>query len=267
MFYGGVDLQDKPVLPSLLLGPQDPAPVTVLDGAHPRLVFVADHAGRAVPAALDGLGVAAAEMDRHIAYDIGVEAIARHLAARFDAPAILGVYSRLVIDTNRYPFDPAAMPEVSDGTAIPGNLSLAPGDRHRRVKEIFAPYHAAVAAALDVRGSDTLFVSVHSMTDHPATGVPRPEEIAISWAEADGTAEAALAALRADASLVVGDNTPYAIDYGEDFTTPEHAVRRGLRHLQVEFRQDLVADGAAARAWADRFVPAIEAALALGPKD
>lgn len=267
MFYGNVNPKDAPVLPSLLLGPDDPRPVTVLDGDHPRLVFVADHAGRAVPAALDGLGVSAAEMNRHIAYDIGVAAITRHLAARFDAPAVLGVYSRLVIDTNRYPFDPAAMPEVSDGTAIPRNQALTPGDRHRRVDEIFTPYHTAVAAALDARGADTLVVSIHSMTDHPATGVPRPEEIAISWVEADGTAEAALAALRADASLVLGDNTPYAIDYGEDFTTPEHAVRRGLRHLQVEFRQDLVADDTAARAWADRFVPAIEAALALGAKD
>lgn len=267
MFYGSVNHPDLPVLPSLLLTPDDPAPVTVLEGAHPRLLFVADHAGRALPRSLGDLGVAAAEMDRHIAYDIGAAAITRHLAARLGAPAILGTYSRLVIDTNRYPFDPAAMPEISDGAAIAANRGLSPGDKHRRVAEIFTPYHSAIAAALDLRGEDTLFVSIHTMTDHPATGTPRPEEIALSWAEADGTAEAALAALRSDASLTVGDNTPYAIDYGEDFTTPEHAVRRGLRHLQVEFRQDLVADEAGAAAWADRFLPAIEAALALGAKD
>ena len=100
------------------------------------------------------------------------------------------------------------------------------------------------------------------MTDQPATGERRHEEIAVSWAENDGVAACALAALRRDATLCVGDNQPYALDYGEDYTVPEHAVRRGLPHLQVEFRQDLLADPDGINRWADRFAPALDAVLA-----
>ncbi|MDH3661184.1 MAG: N-formylglutamate amidohydrolase, partial [Alphaproteobacteria bacterium] len=88
-------------------------------------------------------------------------------------------------------------------------------------------------------------------------------EIAISWCDDVPSAAAALAVLRNVAGLTVGDNTPYALDHGEDFTTPEHAVRCGLRHIQVEFRQDLVAERNGAEAWAERFAPALEAALNL----
>ena len=49
---------------------------------------------------------------------------------------------------------------------------------------------------------------------------------------------------------------------GADYTTPEHALRRGLEYLQVEFRQDLIGTEAAAHGWADTFVAALLAALA-----
>ena len=187
--------------------------------------------------------------------------IAERLAARFGATLIAGAYSRLVIDLNRDPHDPAAMPEICDGTVIPGNREAGPAERWRRVAEIHAPYHAAVAAALEARPG-ALLLSIHTMTDRPATGPARPQRIALSRAGPCAASDAALALLRAELGETVGDNAPYAIDLGEDFTTPEHAVRRGLPHLQVEFRQDLVSDAAGAAGWADRFAPALDAALA-----
>lgn len=251
------------VLPPPLLGPGDPGPVREAPGVHPRLVVVADHAGNRIPRALRGLGMSEADCARHIAYDIGAAEVARALASAFGARAVETVYSRLVIDANRYPHDPAAMPEESDGTPVPGNAGLSAAERHRRVDELFRPYHARVAAALDALGHDAFLLSVHTMTDRPRSGPARREQVAVSWADDRESAMAALDALRREPGLTVGDNTPYAIDHGDDFTTPEQAVRRGLRHLQVEIRQDLVAESAAARDWGLRLVPAVAAALAL----
>jgi predicted N-formylglutamate amidohydrolase len=57
--------------------------------------------------------------------------------------------------------------------------------------------------------------------------------------------------------IVVGDNQPYALDLREDYSVPVHAMRRGLPHLQVEFRQDLVATPADARRWAQVLLAAL----------
>ena len=108
-----------------LLGPDDPPPAELvnLDGAAP-VVFLCDHASNRVPRALDSLGLPPAELERHIAWDIGAAAITRRLAAHFDAPAVLAGYSRLVIDCNRRLEDEQSILSLSDGTPIPGNRDL-----------------------------------------------------------------------------------------------------------------------------------------------
>lgn len=250
------------MLPPSLLGPADPPPVETRPGAHPRLLILCDHAGRAVPSRLSGLGVAEAELSRHIGWDIGALAVAGHLAEAFGATLIATRHSRLVIDANRYPHDPAAMPEAVDGTAIPGNRGLSPADRWRRVAELHRPYHDAVSGALDRPGAGAFVLSVHSMTDRPrASGALRPWQVALSRTAPCAASDAALAVLRSDPAVTVGDNEPYGLDIGEDFTTPEHAIRRGLGHLQVEFRQDLIGDAEGAALWAGCFAPALAAAL------
>ena len=66
---------------------------------------------------------------------------------------------------------------------------------------------------------------------------------------------------RQEGDGVVGDNEPYSVDPAVDYTTPFHAARRGWPHLQVEFRQDEVADAASQRGWALRFVRALAVAV------
>ena len=57
----------------MLLTAEDPAPVRVLREAGGSDIFLtADHAGRAIPEALGRLGVSDADMQRHIAWDIGI---------------------------------------------------------------------------------------------------------------------------------------------------------------------------------------------------
>src|SRR5664279_4269050 len=79
------------------------------------LLFLCDHASNAVPAAYGTLGLAPALFDTHIASDIGAATVTRALAAAFDAPAILGVWSRLLVDLNRGADDPTLVMKLSDG--------------------------------------------------------------------------------------------------------------------------------------------------------
>src|SRR5690348_4383152 len=126
-----------------LLGPFDPSPVELCraDGGA-ALLLTCDHASAAVPRALADLGLPAAALRQHIAWDIGAAAVTRHLAAALDAPAILAGYSRLVVDCNRDPGDASSIPAVSDGVAVPGNRELTPAARAARLEACFAPYHA-----------------------------------------------------------------------------------------------------------------------------
>ena len=57
---------------------------------------------------------------------------------------------------------------------------------------------------------------------------------------------------RQEGDLQVGDNQPYAITGNSDYTVPVHGEGRGLPHVEIEIRQDLIADAAAEAAWAAR---------------
>ena len=109
------------------------------------VVFFCDHASNHIPAELRNLGLSSSELVRHIAWDIGAAGVTEALAEIFDAPAILCETSRLVIDCNRQINQADLIPEVSDGTQVPGNLQLSEGAKAERLKRWFYPYHDAVA--------------------------------------------------------------------------------------------------------------------------
>lgn len=234
---------DSPARSNRLLGPDDlpPLVITNRDGRSPFLLL-GDHAGRAIPRALGDLGVPAAEMDRHIAWDIGIAATGERLAAALDACFIRQTYSRLVIDCNRKPDAPDLAPAVSDGTTIPANVGLTEADRARRLAEIHQPYQAAIADGIAdrlARGRPTVLVSLHSFTPSMA-GFDRPWLYGVLHRHDSPFSEAVLAALRSRFADRVGDNQPYAMD-GRDNTIPRHADGNGLDYLELEIRQDLIA--------------------------
>jgi predicted N-formylglutamate amidohydrolase len=220
-----------------------------------RFVVICDHASNVVPPELNRLGLAEADLARHIAWDIGAAGVAEIVARHLDAPAVLCGTSRLVIDCNRYPDDPSSIPEVSDGTRIPGNAGLSPTDRQARRARFHAPYHAAVARTIDAAiaaGERPIILSIHSMTPEMG-GRFRPWQITVSSGEDRRLADPMLAALRRVEDITVGDNEPYNMDPAEDYSVPVHAVERGLLHLQMEFRQDEVATPAGIARWAAVF--------------
>ena len=238
-----------------LLDASDPAIFTV-HNPHGRSPFVllADHAGQQVPAALHDLGLPQAELDRHIGWDIGIAGTTRALAKRLDAWAIEQTYSRLLIDCNRPLASPTLIPEVSDGTAVPGNTGLGAAQRQQRIDAIQAPYHAHISAELDRRreaGLPTVLVMMHSFTP-VMNGMQRPWHAGVLYHQDTRFAQALLQALRAEGDLVVGDNEPYSVNSNSDYAVPVHGEGRGLVHVELEIRQDLIADAAGQQAWAER---------------
>jgi len=216
-----------------------------------------------MPSRLGGLGLAEPDLSRHIAWDIGVAGLGRRLAERLDAPFIAQRFSRLVIDCNRDPARADSMPAVSDGTAIPGNADLDSAERAARIAQVFTPYHARITAELDARaarGLPTVVVALHSFTPAMA-GFARPWRFGILHLGESAFSDAMLARLRAEADAPeVGDNEPYRMDE-VDFTVPHHAIGRGLDYVELEVRQDLIADAAGEAAIAERLVRILPAAL------
>lgn len=190
-----------------------------------------------------------ADLARHIACDIGIRGLGEALATRLDAVFIHQLYSRLVIDCNRDPHAPDAIPERSDGTDIAGNTGLSADARAARISAIHAPYQAAIAAEIARRADPPILVSLHSFTPVMA-GMPRPWEVGILHDGGDARfARAMLDVLTARGDLTVGDNEPYRMDL-IDYTVPHHAYPAALRYAEIEIRQDLIGDAAGQRQWA-----------------
>jgi predicted N-formylglutamate amidohydrolase len=234
----------------------DFAAFETIDGdAAAGLVLICDHASNALPAEYGSLGLPAQEFHRHIAYDPGAAEVTRALARHLGVPAVLSRFSRLLIDPNRGEDDPTLVMQLSDGAVVPGNAGIAPEERSQRIARFYAPYHAAVGAAIRraiAAGVVPAIFSMHSFT--PIwRGVARPWHAGVLWDRDPRFAEPLIAALRSDPALVVGDNEPYAGALKND-TLYRHATSAGLAHALLEVRQDLIADRRGVDAWSERLV-------------
>lgn len=226
------------------------------DGKCP-LLFLCDHASNRLPEG--ALGLDPGLLETHIAYDIGAAAMTRALASAYGALAFLGGWSRLLIDLNRGADDPTIVMKLSDGSIIPGNGYADACEVARRIKAFHAPYHAAIDAALEQMGPDAMVISLHSFT--PAwKGRPRPWEVGVLY-DRDTRLSAPLMVRLKEAGFTVGDNEPYSGALEGD-TLYQHGTLRGLPHVLIEIRQDLIASDAAAQAFALRLKPILDSAIA-----
>lgn len=240
-----------------LLGEGDPEPVLHRRGGGPVLLTV-EHAGRAVPGALAGLGLPAGEIDRHIGWDIGALALAETVAGRLNATLIAQRYSRLVIDCNRPEGAPDLVPVVSDRTAVPGNTGRPADELRARWDEIHAPFHDAVAAACGA--GIRAIVAVHSYDPRrDVDAAPRPWPLGLVYRVANPLADGLRAILSDDPrAQPLGVNMPYEIEDVSDYTIPVHGEARGLAHVLVEVRNDYLRDGAGIALIAGLLADAIE---------
>jgi predicted N-formylglutamate amidohydrolase len=231
-----------------LLATDELAPVTVHNenGESPFLI-VADHAGNSMPRALGRLGVSETDCERHI----GIATVSRLTADALDAILVQQNYSRLVIDCNRAPGSETSIPEISELTPVPGNIGLSEDSKATRVREIFRPYHDRIESELDRRsqaGRPAALIAMHSFTP-VFVGVPRPWHAGVLYNRDPRFAYLLMALLKREEGLVVGDNEPYSVTDASDYTIPVHGELRGLHHVAIEIRQDLIADEKGQRAW------------------
>ena len=211
-------------------------PFLHIQGLNNAAFVFCDHASNVVPDDID-LGVSEADMQRHIAWDIGAEAVSRGLCDALACAGLICGFSRLVIDANRDPHAPGLIPEESDGTVIPGNQGLSAAARQDRIGRFYAPYHAALGEALDARPG-CLALSVHSFTPQLRGRPKRPTDIGLLVKNDIDTADALIAKVAAiDASLRVDINQPYSA-HDLNWTVDHNVVPRDLRHLAIELRQD-----------------------------
>ena len=249
---------------AVLLGPGDPAPVEVLRPRGSSVLFLTcEHAGRSIPGCLGRLGLDERHLERHIAWDIGAAAVAKRLSKKLDATLVLQRYSRLVVDCNRGPGADDFVVTLSEDTEIPGNFGVTEDERRAREAEIFRPYHDTIRGLLDERvasGRPVVLASVHSCTP-VFLGVSRPWHIGVLYQRDRRYAGILLELLAREAGLVVGDNQPYYMTDEKDYSVPVHGERRGLPHVELEIRQDLVLDESGQEQWADRLARVLPAGV------
>ena len=232
-------------------------------GRASRWLLTCDHATNRVPACIGGgsLGIAPADMARHIAYDVGAAGLTRHLADRLDAPAILTDFSRLVNDPNRGEDDPTLVMKLYDGTIIPANRAVDAAETERRLDAFHRPYHAALED-LAARRADTVICAIHSFTPRLVGRSERPWHIGILYSHVDPRlALALLGRLRREPGIVVGENEPYGGHLDGD-SIDRHALRPGRPNVLIELRHDLIAHEDGQIAWADRLAPILTESLA-----
>lgn len=247
--------QDNPMTyqPYLIEGAERPS----------RWLVTCDHASNLVPDFINGgtLGLAKADMERHIAYDVGAAGVARALGRLLDAPVICSNFSRLVIDPNRGEDDPTLLMKLYDGTIIPGNRHADADELERRLNRLYRPYHTTLAE-MAARQPGTIICSVHSFTRQFIGRPPRPWHIGLLYAVDDRLAKPLLTRLRLEDDLCVGDNEPYSGHLAGD-AIARHAIAYERPNILLELRNDLVETPQAQVHWAERLAPMLTEAAGL----
>ena len=233
----------------------------VNEAANSRWLITCDHAANTVPAFVGGgdLGIAAEDMNRHIAYDIGAAGVSRALAQHLGCSAILSNFSRLVIDPNRGEDDPTLLMKLYDGTIIPANRRAGPEALQERLNRCHRPYHSALAR-LAARRPDTVIVAIHSFTPQLRGRPPRPWHVGILYAADQRLSQPLLQGLRAQPDLCVGENQPYSGHLPND-AIARHALAHQRHNTLIELRNDLIATPEQQHNWAARLAPLLQTAL------
>jgi len=249
-----------------LLTPHDPNPVEIYNESaldNNPILIVCDHASHVIPEKLKSLGLSNKDLSRHIALDIGAKMLGRLIADGLNSALIEAGFSRLVVDLNRDPISPSSMPEVSDGTLIPGNKDLDRDSRDARLNEIYHPYHTAISGCvkrIKNAGHTPFLISVHSFTPVYGTEVRRTE-IGLLWNNNKNISLDFVDILRAQNPNIIADNNkPYSIteDPHVNHTILKHGFDEENNNLLVEIRQDLISDDGGVQKYAEIFLRAFK---------
>ncbi|MCB9539290.1 MAG: N-formylglutamate amidohydrolase [Myxococcales bacterium] len=198
-----------------------------------------------------------AVLDDHWGWDPGAAWVTEALVELTDGVAVLSDFSRLLVDPNRPPDSPSLVVTHCDGHPVSFNQGLAAAAIEARLEALWRPYHAAVEATARRRlaRGPAYFVSVHSFTPTFA-GAPRPMEVGVLFDDLEEDAARLAEALRAE-GFATALNAPYSGRNGLIYAIERHGRALGAPHLELEVRQDLLSDRAAATAVAARVARAL----------
>ena len=162
----------------------------------------------------------------------------------------MGRYSRLLADLNRDRDDPAAIPEASDGVAIPGNI-LSQQDREERLVQYHDSHHAYIAGQIAAH-PPALILSLHSFTPALASDPsrPRPWHIGVLYNQQSTPSKRAVALLNENTDWCVGDQQPYS-GVLLNATMNRHAEANHIPYIGIEMRQDCVANASGQALYAE----------------
>ncbi len=228
------------------------------------LLLICDHAVRAIPQEYKGLGVSPQQMQRHIAYDIGAEAVILGLQKILDVPAVMTTYSRLLIDPNRGFDDPTLVMRLSDGALIPGNAYIDTQEIEKRRKLYYQPYHDFMEEELlkierERAGKAAAIFSIHSFT--PIwRGIQRRWEATILWDSDPRMPKLIMEELNSRPHIKSGENVPYDGALLNDCLY-QHGTSKGRAHALLELRQDLIDNQRGVDNWVSIFAEILESIL------
>lgn len=221
------------------------APFEIVGAERPaRWLVLCDHASNRVPPEVAGgdLGLPPEDMGRHIAYDVGARGVALALAEALGAPMLATRFSRLAIDPNRGEDDPTLIMRLYDGSIVPANRAVDAAERERRLARLHRPYHAAIGRLIDgalAAGIAPRLLSIHSFTPQLRGRAKRPWHVGLLWDRDDRLFRPLYERLLREPGLTTGDNEPYSGQLHGD-TMWRHGSERGLEHLLIEVRNDLI---------------------------
>ena len=213
--------------------------VLQIDGtdASPRIVLTCEHASNRIPAPYAWPDADRWLVHTHWAWDPGAAHVARMLAKRFGAPAVLSRFSRLLVDPNRDLESETLFRHVADDRRVELNHALSDEEKAHRIEMLYKPYHDAVDAM--VAAHDAVVVSVHSFTP-TYEGQPRSVEVGVLH---DSQPELGQAVRRAlEPYYDARDNEPWDGRKGLMFGPQSHADNHGRQAVEFEIRQDLATD-------------------------
>lgn len=229
------------------------------------IVLTCEHASNRLPAPWSWPEADRALVDTHWAIDLGAAALTRALAEAWGCGAVLSRVSRLLIDPNRPLRGPDGdwHPTLFRRTAEddrPVALNADVHDAEARIAACYVPYHAAVDA-LVAGAPGARVLSIHSFTPEyrGAEGWDvRDVELGVLWDEDVEAGEAWLEALRGSGFTVRGQE-PWSGAGGYMHSAQSHAAAHGRVAVEIEARQDLLADPAAFRRLRDALLAAGDA--------
>ena len=224
------------------------------------VVISCDHASNRIPKAFQQLGLADEHLQQHIAYDIGALQVANALANFFSFPLISSNYSRLLVDLNRHPHDPSAIPEVSDEILIPGNRGLTEEQKQNRLSDYFYPYHSRHGELVDNASNsykNPFVLAIHSFTPE-MQNFARPWHYGVLWGHSEHLSSKFINSLQSLPGRFIGENQPYHALQPRGYSQDVHGADRDVDVILLEIRQDLISSTEGQQMIANELCEAIE---------